>query len=44
MGSEMCIRDSLLAGQDGGSKLAEAAKLEVQIISEHDFETMVAGN
>ena len=36
--------DYLLAGQDGGSKLADAAKLEVQIISEHDFETMLAGN
>ena len=34
--------DYLLAGQDGGSKLTEAINFGVQIISESDFETMVA--
>ena len=35
--------DYLLAGQDGGSKLSEATKLGVQIISESDFEVMMVG-
>ena len=42
-GSVSKSTDYLLAGQDGGSKLAEATNFEVQIISERDFETMVAG-
>ena len=43
-GSVSKSTDYLLAGQDGGSKLAEATKLEVQIISESEFETMVVSN
>jgi DNA ligase (NAD+) len=35
--------DYLLAGQDGGSKLAEATKLGVQIISERDFDILTVG-
>jgi DNA ligase (NAD+) len=34
----------LLTGQDGGSKLTEASRLGVQIISESEFETMVVSN
>jgi DNA ligase (NAD+) len=35
--------DYLLAGQDGGSKLVEATKLGVQIISESDFDILTVG-
>jgi DNA ligase (NAD+) len=35
--------DYLLAGQDGGSKLVEANKLGVQIISESDFDILTVG-
>ena len=35
--------DYLLAGQDGGSKLSEATKLGVQIISESDFDILTVG-
>ena len=41
-GSVSKSTDYLLAGQDGGSKLTEAINFGVQIISESDFETMVA--
>ena len=34
--------DYLVAGEDGGSKLAEAEKLEVRVLSEDDFERLVS--
>ena len=43
-GSVSKSTDYLLTGQDGGSKLTEASRLGVQIISESEFETMVVSN
>ena len=34
--------DYLVAGEDAGSKLAEAQKLEVEVLSEDDFEILVS--
>ena len=34
--------DYLVAGEDAGSKLAEARKLEVEVLSEDDFEILVS--
>ena len=34
--------DYLVAGEDAGSKLAEAQKLEVEVLSEDDFEMLVS--
>ena len=34
--------DYLVAGEGGGSKLADAERLEVEVLSEEDFEKMIA--